>query len=254
MVVNKNIALLYGIMLGDGCIGKYRRKDRKNSYIYMTIITCDSLVDKSFVDKILVPLLKKFTTKKICIRKKKERAIEIKTYDKDLFLKLLSLGFPSGKKGPLIVIPKIFYKKNLIKHIIQGFFATDGSLVLTKNPNKFYPRLEAQAIHKGLIIQIYNYLTNLGMNGHFYYCKSKPDPRWKVVQERYKFQFNGKTNLTLFKQKIGFINPKHKQRFQTFIAYSKKYDKAIKRVASKNQSPVRRRINFTYFKNAGERI
>ena len=94
---------------------------------------------------------------------------------------------------------------------------------MTKNPNKYYPRLESQAIHKFLMLQVHRYLTGLGMDGHFYKCKSRPDPRFKVNQQKYKFQFNGTENLLIFRKKVGFVNPKHHERFEKFMDYSEKY-------------------------------
>lgn len=222
--LNKDWALLYGILLGDGCLSHYFSKQQREFFVIS--ITGNYYNDRPFFENVLVPLLSSFRGKQVKIKERpKGGRIDINFSDEILFHKIKSLEFPVGKKGPNIIIPKIFYKGNLLKYIMQGFFATDGSLVLTKNPNKFYPRLEAQAIHKTLILQIYNYLASLGIKGHFYRCKFKPDPRWKVVQKRYKFQFNGKRNLLLFNNLVGFVNPKHKQRFLNFLAYSRKYDK-----------------------------
>ena len=99
-------------------------------------------------------------------------------------------------------IPKIFYDKKLLKYIIQGFFATDESLVLTKNPNKFYPRLKAHGIAPQLIMQIKIYLIKIGLKGYFYECKRKKQNSFgKSHQIPYRFQFNGNNNLCLFKEK-----------------------------------------------------
>ncbi|NCN98745.1 hypothetical protein COU62_00095 [Candidatus Pacearchaeota archaeon CG10_big_fil_rev_8_21_14_0_10_35_219] len=53
--------------------------------------------------------------------------------DYRLFDLIHPYGFPIGKKGRKVTIPDYFYETGLIRYIIQGFFATDGSLVLTKN-------------------------------------------------------------------------------------------------------------------------
>lgn len=224
---NEKFALLFGIMLGDGCLSHYISKQGREGYA--VVVTGNYYNDKPFFDTALVPLLSSLRGKQVKIKERpKYGTIEINFCDKVLFHKIKNLGFPVGKKGTKIIIPKTFYEKDLLKYVVQGFFATDGSLVLTKNPNKLYPRLESHTISKNLISQIHIYLNEIGMNGHFYECKrNKQDIRWNVVQKRYRFQFNGKENLLFFHDLIGFINPKHQQKFDNFLRYSEEYNKNL---------------------------
>lgn len=243
----EKFALLFGILAGDGCLSAYTSYNKK---YYAIVVTGSSLDDIPFYEQIVIPLinsLREGNKKSVKIKKRLDcNAIEILFTDKILFNKLKSYEFPVGKKGQQLIIPQTFYDKKLVKYIVQGFFATDGSLVLTKNPNKFYPRVEARVIHKDFLKQIYGYLISLGLNGAYYLCKARPDPRWKVVQDQCRFQFNGKNNLLLFNELVGFINPKHKQKFLDFIEYDREYDNAIKGLASKNMYPIRNKINFRF--------
>ena len=169
-------------------------------------------------------------------------------FDKKLFELIHSYDFPIGKKGQKLLIPRFFYEKGLVKYAVQGFMATDGSLVLTKNPNKFYPRIESVVIHKNFLKQVYDYLISIGLNGAYYLAKSKPDPRWKICQDKYRFQFNGKNNLLLFEKLIGFINPKHKKKFDYFIKYDKYYDYSIGGKPISSQIAIREKINLSFIK------
>ena len=126
--------------------------------------------------------------------------------------------------------------------------ATDGSLVLTKNPNKYYPRIESMAICKNILRQIYDYLCSIGMNGAFYLAKSKPYYKWKNVQTRYRFQFNGKRNLLIFNEKVAFVNPKMQEKFNEFVKYDKEYDLEIKKVSSQKVKFVNEGINNRFEK------
>lgn len=219
MNINKDLALFYGILLGDGMIGKYKRKNRMG-YINTIYISLNSN-DMEFVDLVLSPVIKKLINKEIKIKKlPNKNALVIRIYNIELFKKLEDMGFPLGVKGEKLIIPEYFFKKNLIKYIIQGFFATDGSFVLTKNPNKYYPRIESKTTHPILMRQIYDYLCFVGMKGALYEYKGKMSERWK---KQYRFQFNGYNNLNLFRHKIGFVNPKHEHRFHDFIEYLGKY-------------------------------
>jgi len=145
--------------------------------------------------------LKSFGRKSVTIKERKScGAIEINFPDKNLFDKIKSFGFPVGKKGPNISIPSYFYDRDLIGFIAAGFIATDGSLVLTKNPNKYYPRIEANGISKVLIQQIHSFFESVGMNGAFYLAKRKNVSRSYNVQPAFRLQFNGKKNLLLFNE------------------------------------------------------
>ena len=246
----EKFALLFGVMLGDGCLSHYFSKTGKEYFAIS--ITGNYYDDKPFYGAVLIPLLSSLRGKPVKMRERPDGGrIDINFCDRVLFNKIKNLEFPVGKKGTSLVIPEHFCEKNLMKYIVQGFFATDGSLVLTKNPNKFYPRLESQAICKDVLMQICDFLNSLGMKGYFYLSKSKPDPRWKIVQTKYKFQFNGKQNLILFDNLIGFVNPKHKKRFFDFMKYSEEYDKKIKGVAPFKQKLIREVVNSNFFSGCG---
>lgn len=236
---DERFALFYGIMLGDGCLSLVKGKKKFIS------ITGSSEDDLPFFQEVISFLLKEFRGKSTNIKFRKNcRAIDFNFVDNRLFDLISSKGFPIGKKGPNLIIPEIFYKDNLLKQITQGFFATDGSLVLTKNPNKFYPRIEARVIHGELINQLYDYLNTLGMVGNHYDCGSRNYSRWKNVQKQYRFQFNGKKNLLLFNEKIGFVNPKHVRKFENFLRYAKEYDNNIKGIPCSKQSLIREKIKL----------
>ncbi len=238
-------ALLFGIMAGDGCLSHFVSKQKGEHFIIS--VTGNYYDDKPFFREIVIPLVIYFRRKNVNI---KERPIggriDLNFCDKKLFYRIKDAGFPIGKKGPHLIIPEAFYKENLLKYIIQGFFATDGSLVLTKNPNKFYPRIESVVIHKVFLKQIYDYLVSIGLKGAYYKSKSKPDPRWKTSQEKYRIQFNGKKNLLFFDKLIGFVNPKHKKKFDDFIKYDKEYNSTIKGISSLKQKSLREPINTRF--------
>lgn len=235
----EKFALFYGIMLGDGCLSLVKGKKKFIS------ITGSSEDDLPFFQEVISFLLKEFRGKSTNIKFRKDcRAIDFNFVDNKLFDLISSRGFPIGKKGPNLIIPRMFYKDNLLKNIVQGFFATDGSLVLTKNPNKFYPRIEGNGISKGLISQISNYLKDIGMKGRCYDCGIDSNSPWKNPQRKYRFQFNGKNNLLLFNEKIGFVNPKQIYKFENFLRYDKEYDENIKGIPCSKHSLVRDKIKL----------
>lgn len=229
--IDEDFALLYGIMLGDGCLSLHKKGSKYGKSISITGSLQD---DVPFFENIIQPLLIKFRGKPTKIKVRSDcRAIEYNFSDVKLFDFIHSIGFPIGKKGTEIDIHQIFYEKKLMEKVIAGFFATDGSLVLTKNPNKFYPRLEAHAICKKVIFQICEHLNGLGLEGHVYLCKRNKITSFIISKhKKYRFQFNGKQNLLLFANKIGFANPKYNDRFAQFVKYEEEYKRATKGVNS----------------------
>ena len=208
-MLNKNLkldeetSLVYGILLGDGCLSqgeKYRS----------IVITCDANSDKPLFKK-LVPILENLRKNKVKWRERKEsNTIEINFSDKNLFNKYKSLGFPVGKKGKL-GLPN--FDKESLKNVIKGYFATDGCLVITNNNGIKYPRLEFSSISKKLLIQIKEFLQSFGIKGNVYLSKTYTN-NWNNL---YRLQINGKNKLFLFREKIGFFNPKHEKRLEQFL-------------------------------------
>ena len=214
--LNRNFALLYGIMLGDGCLSLFNGRKK-----YVSI--AGSMVDDvPFFEKIIKPIIKSQTGKDIPIKYKySKNAIELNFVNYSLFDFIASFGFPIGKKGNKLFIPKIFYEENLVKYLIAGFFATDGSLVLTDNNGTLYPRVEANGIAKDLIKEISDFLNLKGINCKFYKAKRKEGSKSRGYpnrQEVYRLQINGKNNLKRFIKEIGLVNPKQIEKLNRFMA------------------------------------
>lgn len=234
----QKFALFYGVMLGDGCLSQYRTKEGRERFAIS--ITGTFPDDIPFYKEILTPLLKSFGRTSVLIKKRKDcNAIDINFPNKGIFYKISEKGFPIGKKGPFLKIPKYFYDQTLLKYVVAGFMATDGSLVLTKNPNKYYPRIEANGISEKLIKQIQKYFLSIGMSGSFYLAKRKNMNSCYNVQQQYRIQFNGIKNLLIFNKQVGFVNSKHKDKYETFSSYSENYDKSIQSIPTQKQKNVR---------------
>jgi len=202
---SNKLALIYGILLGDGCLSKVGSKH------YFISIAGSIRDDLPFFQEKVVPLLKEFVSNNIKIQKRiKQRELHICFTNRKLFEFLVKIGFPIGKKGTKVKIPDYFSKK-YIKNIVKGYFATDGSLVITNNNGTKYPRIEFSSISKPLLLQVLDYLQSIGMKGACYTSKIYSNPHWNP---HYRIQFNGKNNLKIFRKKIGFVNPKHPIKYQ----------------------------------------
>ena len=203
MKTNEKIALLFGILLGDGCLSRFGRA-------YHIAIAGHKIDDKLFLDD-TAKLIKSLINKDVKIRNRKRNTIAIAFSNKNLFLLLKEKGFPVGKKGPNLLIPNIF-PSEMYKFIVQGYFATDGCLVLTDNNGILYPRIEFSSISKNLLEQVLKYLRSKGMFGKIYISHKYNNGFYTL----YRIQCNGKKNLETFAKEIGFVNPKHKEKFKLF--------------------------------------
>ncbi len=246
--IDKDFALLYGIMLGDGCLSLCNRKNRRTKMKILTI-TGSSIDDVPFFENVIHPILRRLRGKDTNIKfVKNENTITFNFSDEKLFDFLSQTGFPIGKKLDRLFIPKIFYDMNLVKYVVAGFFATDGSLVLTKNPNKYYPRLEIHVISKILLKEVYDYLLSLGFKGALYKCKrvNVSPGAYREMNQKYRVQFNGKDNLLLFENKIGFVNPKYKEKFDNFLLYDQDYDLLSLNLTKENLKSAKLKVNSIY--------
>ncbi len=213
--LNRKFAILYGIMLGDGCLSLVYGKKK---YIAIAGSMQD---DVPFFNNVVKPIIKALINKDIPIKfKRTEGSIQLNFIKNSLFDFISSFGFPIGKKGNKLFIPKIFYDKKLLRYVIRGFFATDGSLVLTDNNGTLYPRVEANGIAKYLIEEISTFLNSKGINCRFYEAKRKVHyyPNW---QQQYRLQINGKANLKKFVEIIGFVNPKQIEKLKKYYGGTK---------------------------------
>ncbi|MBW2977880.1 hypothetical protein KY331_03475 [Candidatus Woesearchaeota archaeon] len=200
--MSEDLALLYGVLLGDGCLSKTGKG-------YFVVVSGNRIDDLSFFEYLL-PFFNKLRGKDCKIRYKKDQnSIEINFSDKRLFNLFKKIGMPIGKKGTSLSISNSF-DNNFYASLVKGYFATDGCLVITNNNGIVYPRIEFSSISKSILQQVLNYLISLDLNGKLY-VSHKSKGTWNTL---YRIQFNGKRNLELFRSKIGFVNSKHMNKYK----------------------------------------
>ncbi len=211
----ERLALLFGILLGDGCLSHHVSKIGK--HYYNIIITCNYYDDKPFFNEVVQPLIFSLTGRRVRI---KERplygAIDIYLFSKYLFYVLSDLGFTVGKKKD-IIIPSIFHG-DCLKYVVAGLFATDGCLTLVNNSGTIYPRIFFTASLPSAFLTISKYLTSLNIKNGFYTAKRKfMGDSFVYKKQQYVISSNGPINAQKFRDLIGFINPKHELRYSSYI-------------------------------------
>lgn len=213
--MNQEEAMLLGTMLGDGCLCRCRTRHGIRNYVVVSGHIKD---DNEFLTKLIKPTMFKLFNKTARERRQPDHGkLDIIIQSKELLNYMSNeWGLPIGKCRNRKIKEEFLKHSILMKSIVGGFFATDGSLVITDNNGIIYPRIEFQNISKTLLEQVQHFLSKkVGLKGGGLY---------KMIREHsivYRLQYNGKENLLKFSREIGFVNPKNKRKFNGFIDNSR---------------------------------
>ena len=198
----------YGILLGDGWIGRY---PYKNKSAHIIGISGHSKLDRKFFIYCQKNIEKLFNRRGYLKEKMKSKSIELQIGHKILLETLnKELGFPIGKKGRgLKINHKILSLKfNKLRYVIRGIFDTDGSFYLDKTPaNNYYPCISIQMKAPILIKQLKDILVEQG---------------FKVLYREKKdmITLKGKIQLKKWMNEIGSSNSKHLDKINALVAQS----------------------------------
>jgi len=156
-ILNKSLAELIGIIIGDGCVCKY-----KNQYLVEIVgHPLDDLKYFVYIQNKISELLNKKVN-----YKQRGRGLRLRIYSKNFVSFLINrLGFPYGKGKSLIVqIPrKIISNKDLAISCLRGIVDTDGSFFFCKKSHTLrYPVIEVGTCSENLAFQISSLLEKNG--------------------------------------------------------------------------------------------
>lgn len=204
---DKKFLEFYGVLLGDGWIGRYKCKNKTISLIG---ISGDSRFDKSFLIylKNNLPIL---FGRKGYLKNRAGNSIELQFSHKEL-LDWLSeeVDFPVGKKINLKIHQKIISLGfDKFKYVIRGIFDTDGSFYLDNTPSgNPYPCISIQMKDPRLINQMYNILISRGFRAT--YQKDNPYRHPKIT-------LKGSKQLNKWMLEIGSMNKRHLDKINKFV-------------------------------------
>ena len=206
-ITNPLFLEFYGILLGDGWIGKYIYKEKIN---FLIGISGHLKLDRDFLIYCQMNIQELFKRKAYLKEKPKYNALEINFSHKS-FLEELNreLGFPIGKKINLRISKKIASQGyNRLKHVIRGIFDTDGSFYLDKTPSgKAYPCISIEMKAPILIGQVYECLISEGFKVNF---QQRNFGKCRIT-------LKGRRQLDKWMKEIGSSNPKHLNKIKTLV-------------------------------------
>jgi len=191
---NRELAELWGIMLGDGCLQKVQGYKLG---VYGIDIAGHSEKDREYLINFVKPLCEKlFSINSRIYQSKQSKCIHINVDSRKVVDFFEREGFRAGNKiKNQVTIPNwIKEEKRLLSACLRGLFDTDGSFYKLTNQNSY--QVHFKNLNKKLLNDVRRSLIKLGINPSKIICgKSIVITRKSEIEKFYKL--------------IGFSNPKH---------------------------------------------
>jgi len=201
--MDKKLAELIGIILGDGSINIYPKINH-----YRIKITLDSINDKTYSSYIRDLIRDIFKESPIIKLRKNENSVDLLLFKRKMIRYLLEIGLKKSPKWNRAIIPPQFLTRKLEKYVLRGYFDTDGSVVLANNNGIVYPRLEMKICPSPMQDQFIGILKRNNFKFGVY----------QIGKGEVRIQLNGVSELKKWERLIGFSNEKHLHKFRkTFI-------------------------------------
>ena len=214
-VLNKDLAELLGILVGDGSLGFYSRKNIRGSsyYIQRLIRIACNKKELDYIQYIVSLFYNLFNLKLKIVQDTKPNSIILRAQSKGILQFLNELcGLPLNRKSEIVSVPKIVKEAtDEIKcAFIRGLTDTDFS-VSFKNKTKrghSYPMICGSFKSKLLINDLEVLFKELGFTYCVYYDSVRIDKRFTNPITMHHIYLNGEINLKRWIDKIGFSNSK----------------------------------------------
>jgi hypothetical protein len=202
MDINEGFCELYGILIGDGCLSKYRSQGKWHHVIRID----GNLKTDQHYYIYMKNLIKNVLGRDVKIKQREKYSLIYFMFHNKEFLYYMNrnFDFPIGKKGEIKIHESIARDKKLIKETLRGIFDTDGCIYFTKNnrgDERYYPIIEIVTYSKALINQLYQTLTELGLVV-------------KIGHNGNSVKLNGKTQVEKWMAEIGSNNLDKRSKFE----------------------------------------
>lgn len=197
---NEQLAEFVGIMLGDGYINHPKQPRIK--------ITLNSITDKEYLVFVKSLLSDIFQVNIIEEQRKKENAADLFIFNRNAIRLIINeVQLIPSPKWNRATIPDWIFEHGLEKFVLRGYFDTDGCVVITNNNGLRYPRLEMKVSPSHMQGQFINILRKYYFNFGAY----------SIGKGKVRIQMNGKKELKKWNELIGFSNPKHQAKCDSFL-------------------------------------
>ena len=191
---SEDLAEFIGIILGDGYFVNDRLK-----------ISLNSISDLEYLDYVKNLITYLFNVDSVVKFRKNENCVDLFIFKRKILRFLESNGLIMSPKWKRAKIPADFLRYGIC--VLRGYFDTDGCVVITNNNGIIYPRLEMKVCPSPMQKQFIDILKK--ENFHF--------GVYQIGRGQVRIQLNGKKQLELWNEKIGFKNMKHVAKVNKFL-------------------------------------
>ncbi|MBP7708651.1 hypothetical protein KA107_03120 [Candidatus Pacearchaeota archaeon] len=203
MPLSEELCEFIGVIIGDGFTNRY-------GHMYQTQVTGDKNLDLEYYRDIFKPVVDKLFPINATLVIRKD-CLRLNFYSKRLF-EMLTKRFkiPAGIKCYSVKIPSEILNAGepFVNATLRGMFNTDGGVGLDKRKTykKPYIRVNYTSVSSKLIEQIHNLLNKFNIPHSIH----KKDNSQMI-------QINGKENVKIFLEHIGFSNPRSLNKVKYLI-------------------------------------
>jgi len=206
LFVQKNLAELIGVILGDGSLGVYKRQGRKCRQFRLKI-TLNSEKDfdySKYVSALIKDVLK---IKPYRYKRKNEKTLDLIITNKQAVKKLIEIGLHESPKWNNAVIPAKFLRRDLSLLVMRGYMDTDGCISVFDNNGIIYPRIEMKICPSPMQAQFIRILEENGFS-----------PRVNDIGNgKVRIMLAGVKKLRKWNNTIGFSNKRNSDIANRFI-------------------------------------
>lgn len=211
--LTEDLAYFAGILAGDGHI-RLQKSD------YLVDCSGNPNDEKEFYHEIIIPLTKKLFNLNLCPKYYPSAGtFGFRFQSKAIVLFLVNIvGLPKNKKYNQLKIPD-WIKNNevFLKAYIKGLADTDFSLTLKRRYKKYqyYPVITGVSASEKYINEIAEEIEKLGIKVSRSFNIARKDPRFKSgIDITHRIHIYGHSELIKWMNLIGFLSPKHINKFK----------------------------------------
>lgn len=138
--LNNFFCEFYGLLLGDGCISRFR--DWEGTERFVIFITCNKRLDHEYLKYIQQRLNKEYQIYSYYYEYKNKNVCQLSIKNKGLCLELNEkFDVPIGLKYDKLKLSEeiLSLPWNVKKYVLRGLFDTDGCILANKRENYRYP-------------------------------------------------------------------------------------------------------------------
>ncbi|MEW6748210.1 MAG: hypothetical protein AB1295_00675 [Candidatus Micrarchaeota archaeon] len=206
--MDKELAELIGILLGDGSLGIYTSNYcGKIRTQYRIKVTLNSEKDARYSIYVCNLFVKVFGRKPKTWKRPGEKTLDLYLLGKSSLSFLTELGMVLAPKWGRARIPERFLEVPLDRYVLRGYMDTDGCVCAVNNNGIRYPRIEMKICPSPMQGQLIRAMLR---NGFRPQINSLERGKIRVV-------LAGLKNLALWSRGVGFSNERNLSMAKSFL-------------------------------------